>query len=110
MAERKFFIVRVKRTEGPSTLLTLREVAFRCGVHPDLIDRFTRLGLIDAAECDLSGEALFRREVIPVIGRILRLRNQLGVNYAGVGVILELMERIEALEACLRELEDRLMG
>jgi hypothetical protein len=34
----------------------------------------------------------------------------LGVNYAGVGVILELIERIEVLEACIRELEDRLMG
>ncbi|NLI32448.1 MAG: hypothetical protein GX422_06650, partial [Deltaproteobacteria bacterium] len=40
----------------------------------------------------------------------LRIRNQLGVNYAGVGVVLELMARIESLEANIRELERRLMG
>jgi hypothetical protein len=32
----------------------------------------------------------------------------LGVNYIGVGVILELMARIEFLEARIRELERRL--
>lgn len=110
MAERKFYIIRATKANRPSTLLPLREVAYRCGVHPDLIDRLSRLGLIDAVDCDLSGEALFHREVITVIGRIMRLRNDLGVNYAGVGVILELMERIEALEATVRELEERLMG
>lgn len=110
MAESRFYIVRVTEAGTTSTLLTLREVAYQCGVHPELIDRLSRLGLIDAADCSFSGEALFHREVVTVIGRILRLRNELGVNYAGVGVILELMERIEALEATIRELEERLMG
>lgn len=109
MAERKFYIVRVEETRRPS-LLTVEELACRCGVHPELIDRLSRLGLIDAADWDLSGEALFHREAITVIGRIMRLRNELGVNYAGVGVILELMERIEALEANIRRLEKRLTG
>jgi hypothetical protein len=44
------------------------------------------------------------------VRRILRLRNQLGVNYAGIGVILELMSRIEDLEDQIRELESRLLG
>ena len=47
----------------------------------------------------------FDSEVIPLIRRILRLRNELGVNYAGIGVILELMSRLEALEARIRDLE-----
>ncbi|MGP8195427.1 MAG: chaperone modulator CbpM [Syntrophobacteraceae bacterium] len=37
---------------------------------------------------------------------MLRLRNELGVNYAGVGVILELMSRLDALETRIRELEN----
>jgi len=49
---------------------------------------------------------LFDSEVIPLLWRILRLRNELGVNYAGIGVILELMSRIEALEARIREQEN----
>ena len=32
------------------------------------------------------------------LGRILRLRRDLGVNLAGVGVILEMAERIENLQ------------
>ncbi|MGP0044965.1 MAG: chaperone modulator CbpM [Syntrophobacteraceae bacterium] len=43
---------------------------------------------------------------MPLIRRILRLRNELGVNYAGVGVILELMSRLDALETRIRELEN----
>jgi MerR family transcriptional regulator/heat shock protein HspR len=50
---------------------------------------------------------LFHADVIPLLGRILRLRNHLGVNYAGIGVILELMTRIESLENHIRELESR---
>lgn len=110
MAEQKYFMVRVRRTYGFPPSLTISEVACICGVHPELIDRFLRLGLIDSVDCDANGEALFHDEVIPIIRRILRLRNQLGVNYAGIGVILELMARIESLEATIRELERRLFS
>lgn len=109
MADQKFIIVRVAETHGISPYLTAREVACRCGVHPELIDRFIRLGLIDATDRDADGEALFQHEVLAIVRRILRIRNQLGVNYAGVGVVLELMARIESLEANIRELERRLM-
>lgn len=108
MADQKYTMVQVKEAHGALPCLTLREVAWRCGVHPELIDRFIRMGLIDAVEWDAAGEALFHYEVIPVIRRILRIRNQLGVNYAGVGVILELMARIDTLESRIRDLERRL--
>jgi hypothetical protein len=35
----------------------------------------------------------------------MRLRKELGINYAGVGVVLELLSRIEKLEARIRQLE-----
>lgn len=105
MSERRFFMLRVKRGGEFSVNYTMREVATRTGVHPELLDRFVRLGLIEFTESALDGEWVFGPEVIPAVGRILRLRNDLGVNYAGVGVILELMSRIEALESRVRELE-----
>jgi MerR family transcriptional regulator, heat shock protein HspR len=37
--------------------------------------------------------------------KILRLRNELGINWAGIGVILDLLSRIEQLEARIRDLE-----
>jgi DNA-binding transcriptional MerR regulator len=105
MAETRFFMLQVKTDNEFSSSYTLTDVAYRAGLHPELIDRFIRLGLIEFSGRTHDGELLFDSEVIPLIRRILRLRNQLGVNYAGVGVILELMSRLEALEAQIRELE-----
>lgn len=98
----------MKRTYGHESYMELREVAHRCGIHPEMVKRLVSLGLIDYEETRPGGVVLFRHEVVPTIRRILRLRNELGVNYAGVGVILELMSRIEALEQQIRELESRL--
>ncbi len=105
MAKTGFFILQVKTDTEFSSRYTLTEVAYRAGLHPELIDRFIRLGLIEFSDRTDDGELLFDSEVIPLIRRILRLRNELGVNYAGVGVILELMSRLDALEARIRELE-----
>ncbi|MGC9964290.1 MAG: chaperone modulator CbpM [Syntrophobacteraceae bacterium] len=105
MIERRFSMLQVKIDNRVSTFYTLSEVAYHAGLHPELIDRFIRLGLIEFTDRGDDGELLFDSGVIPLIRRILRLRNQLGVNYAGVGVILELMSKLEAMEARIRELE-----
>ena len=106
MSETRFFMLQVKRGCESSAGYTLTEVAARVGVHPELLDRFVRLGLIEFTGSTMDGEFIFGPDVIPAIGRILRLRNELGVNYAGVGVILELIARIEALESRVEKLED----
>lgn len=110
MTEQKFLLVRLQRRLGPSPYLSLTELAYRCGVHPDLIDRFVHLGLIDAVDRDLGGEALFNAEAVFAVRKILRLRNELGVNYTGIGVIFELMSRIEMLEERIRELEGKIFS
>jgi DNA-binding transcriptional MerR regulator len=97
----------VKTYRKVSNFYTHTEVAYRAGLHPELIDRFISLGLIEFTDRNDDGELLFDYGVIPLIRRILRLRNELGVNYAGIGVILELTSRLEALEARIRELEGR---
>jgi MerR family transcriptional regulator, heat shock protein HspR len=110
MAERKYFLVQINSAKAFVPYLTSSEVAYRCGLHPDLLERLVNLGLIDYVERDINGDALFHADVIPLIRRIMRLRNHLGVNYAGIGVILELMDRIESLESHIRELENRVFG
>jgi len=103
MSERVFMLQVVKREFSAG--YTLTELATRVGLHPELIDRFVNLGLIEFTGSTGDGELLFDSGVIPIIRRILRLRNELGVNYAGIGVVLELMARIETMEARIRELE-----
>lgn len=104
MAKERYFLVRVKRAPDASAFIRLSDVAYQCGIHPELVERFMEIGLVDFIGRDSDGEALLQVGAIQIIRRILRLRNDLGVNYAGIGVILELMERIEALEARIREL------
>ncbi|ABK15963.1 chaperone modulator CbpM [Syntrophobacter fumaroxidans] len=110
MVEKRYFMINVKTVTSSSPFLTRNELAVHCGIHPDLIDRFIRLGLIDFMDRDSDGEAVFSAEVIPLVRRILRLRNELGVNYAGIGVVLELMARVETLENHIKELESRIFA
>ncbi len=109
MARREYFLVRASGSSGSSSYLTLSEVSYHCGLHPELIERLVDRGLVDYAERDVDGNFLFRSDVIPLLRRILRLRNHLGVNYVGIGVVLELMTRIETLENHIRELEERIL-
>ncbi|MGC8719027.1 MAG: chaperone modulator CbpM [Thermodesulforhabdaceae bacterium] len=85
------------------------EVAQQCGLHPELIDRFVSLGLIDPVCRDAGdGSWMFDESVVPIVKKIVRLRNELGINYAGIGVVLDLLSRLEALEERVRILEEQI--
>lgn len=106
MKRRANLPVLVKHTGPDHSHLRIGEVAVRCRTHPGLVHRFVRLGLVDPIDTSGTPEQwLFENEAVPLIAKILRLRNELGVNYAGVGVVLELLDRINTLENRIRELE-----
>ena len=110
MVEQKYLVVRMETQLEEVPYLTPDDVASRCGVHPELIDRFVRWGLIDTVMVKSDGVPLFDWEVVPLVRKIMRLHQDLGVNFAGVGVVLELLSRIETLEAQIREMERRVFG
>jgi len=84
----------------------MTEIAELCNTHAYIIDRFVRLGLVDPVGPDENSEQwAFQREVIPQVQKIIRLRNELGINYAGIGVVLDLLSRIEQLEAQIRMMQ-----
>ncbi|MBC2868709.1 MerR family transcriptional regulator [Streptomyces mexicanus] len=85
----------------PVPRLSLQTVARRSGVHPDLIRRFVALGLVDA-ERDAAGHLVFDPTAPAVLARIQRLRSGLCLNYASIGLVLDLLDRISLLEAALR--------
>ncbi|SDM75078.1 chaperone modulator CbpM [Actinacidiphila guanduensis] len=94
-------LVRIHRT-GPSPYrLPLAEVAGRSGLPPELVGRFVALGLVDA-ERDARGRLWFRPSAPAALARVQRLRDGLCLNYAAVGVVLDLLDRIERLETALR--------
>lgn len=79
--------------------MTLEEVAGRCGVTVEWLEELVRHGVI---ELERPGGRQVRAEVKLRVLRAVRLERDLGVNAAGTAVILELLERIDALEAELR--------
>lgn len=85
----------------PAPRLSLNVVASRSGLHPDLIRRFVALGLVDA-ERDAAGHLVFDPTAPAVLARIQRLRSGLCLNYASIGLVLDLLDRISLLEAALR--------
>jgi hypothetical protein len=89
-----YAIVRIPR-------LDLEAFARATGLHPELIRRLVALGLLDA-RTDPTGALWFARSEIAAAARLQRLREGLGLNYAAVGVVVELLDRIAELEAALR--------
>src|ERR1700722_5983418 len=71
------------------------------GTHPDLIRRLVALGLIDARQ-DPAGELWFAPGQAAALARVKRLRAGLALNYAAVGLVVELLDRIRVLEAAQR--------
>jgi chaperone modulatory protein CbpM len=86
---------------GRPTRLSLGGFAQRAGLHPELVRRFVALGLVDA-DRDAGGELWFRPAALVTVARVQRLRAGLSLNYAAIGLVLDLLDRIDELEAALR--------
>ena len=83
--------------------VSLESFSRATGLHPELIGRLVSLGLLDAT-FDTRGTPFFSVVEVARAARIQRLRDDLSLNYAALGVVLDLLERIDFLEAALRSL------
>jgi DNA-binding transcriptional MerR regulator len=81
--------------------LSLEQMAQRCGLHPDMVRRLVALGLLPCRP-GAHGEPRFDPSAVAVVARIQRLRAGLGLNYAAIGLVLDLLDRIEQLESASR--------
>ncbi len=81
--------------------LSLDEFAAVTGLHPDLVRRLVALGILDASR-DSAGELWFSRSQVAAVARMQRLRAGFALNYAAIGLVTDLLDRITELEAALR--------
>jgi chaperone modulatory protein CbpM len=88
--------------------LTFDAVAQTVGTRRSLVVRLAQQGLIEtvAGESEANEPRVPRRVVIQ-LRRMQRLRRDLGVNFAGAAVILDLVGRIEQLNRELAEMHSR---
>jgi hypothetical protein len=101
-----FALVRV---EGGRPALHQKTFARAAGAHPDLVTRLVALGLLEATT-DSAGELWLDPAQLAVFARIQRLRAGFSLNYAAVGLVADLLDRIGELQAALRTAQRQRQG
>jgi hypothetical protein len=88
---------RASRPGAPASPVEVEILARESGLHPDLVRRYLALGV---AEPD-------GRDGAARLARFARLRRDLALNCAGALLALDLLARIDELEARLEQQEVR---
>lgn len=81
--------------------LDLEAFSHAVGLHPELVRRLVALGLLEPVR-DATGQLWFAPGQIGACARLQRLRTGLALNYAALGIVVELLDRVASLEAALR--------
>lgn len=99
------YVLAVRTTDSSGIpLVAINTLATDAGLHPDLIIRLIALGAIEPVGGTRSAP-LFPADTAARLARIIRLRRDLGLNYAGALLATDLLARIEALEDILERLD-----
>ena len=97
--EKKYALTRIG--DRPGRLLDGEAFCRASGLHPALVQRLVALGLLEPQR-DALDRLWFAPAQLVVVGRIQRLRAGFSLNYAALGLVLDLLERIAELEAAAR--------
>lgn len=76
-------------------------------IHPQTLRQYEREGLVMPSRTD-GKMRLYSQRNIDRIKMILRLTRDLGVNLAGVDVVMQLKEQLDEYEATIDELKDEI--
>ena len=94
--------MRDNKTPSDEPVYLISVAARMCGLHPQTLRLYERLGLIQPHRVGNS-KRLYSEADIARLRRIQRLTQQMGVNLAGVEIILRLLERIEQMNREMSE-------
>jgi MerR family transcriptional regulator/heat shock protein HspR len=86
---------------------TLKCVCQRLDISPKTVRSYVEEGLVVSFR-DSVGRLAFDHNALETLEKIVRLRNDLGVNLAGIDIILRLCERVENLQEELSSLRGEL--
>ncbi len=78
-------------------------------IHPQTLRQYEREGLIEPSRTE-GRMRLYSQKDIDRIKMILRLTRDLGVNLAGVDIILQFKEQIDELEKEIERLKNELVA
>lgn len=95
------------RTLRDEPCFTIGVVARMLNLHPQTLRNYEQAGLIGPQRSD-GNIRLYSEREIERLRKINRLTQELGVNLAGVEIILRMTEQIEALQEELTQLQAQL--
>jgi chaperone modulatory protein CbpM len=104
MVKMQQYAIILRRRERQQ--LTLDDLAVHANVHPEVVLQFVEFGLITPVEQN-EKELLFDPAAGPRLRTIVRLRRSLGINLAGIAVILDLLDKMRALQRNNETLRNR---
>jgi chaperone modulatory protein CbpM len=81
--------------------LDIQSFSRAAGLHPENVRRLVALGLLETT-CTAAGELWFAPDQLVAAARIRRLRAGFSLNYAALGLVVDLLDRVARLEAALR--------
>jgi MerR family transcriptional regulator/heat shock protein HspR len=87
----------------PKPILTISQVAARFGISVRTIRVYEEEGFISVER--YGRRCLLRPVDVEAIAMIQRLKTDLGVNLAGIAIILEMRRQIEALRERLLDMD-----
>ncbi|HTQ81492.1 MAG TPA: helix-turn-helix transcriptional regulator [Thermoanaerobaculia bacterium] len=93
----------VRRRKAEQKYVMISVVAERFGIHPQTLRLYEREGLIKPAR-STGNTRLYDEEAIRRLEIILTLTRDLGVNLAGVEVILNMKEQMDRMQVDLDRL------
>ena len=94
-------MARRRREDGPSYVM-ISVVAERFGVHPQTLRMYEREGLLTPVR-SAGNTRLYDEDTIKRLETILFLTRELGVNLAGVEVILNMRRKMERMQGEVNE-------
>jgi DNA-binding transcriptional MerR regulator len=98
---------QIALSDNDAEELTLDSLAKQAGLHPFLVEQFVALGIVEPSGRHGTTQ-LFDASAVVRLRTIIRLRRSLGVNCAGAAVILDLVDKVRALQSENQVLRGRL--
>lgn len=89
------------------SLMRREEMCARLGIGDEMLEVCLHWEIVQLPEPDGEGSILFPLDSFDRLQRGLRLHHELEINWQGVSVALELLERIEALEQQVHDLSQQ---
>jgi MerR family transcriptional regulator/heat shock protein HspR len=74
------------------------------GMHPQTVRLYEREGLVSPRRVN-NKNRLYSEEDIERLRKIRRLTQEMGVNLAGVGIILDLLQKMERMQEEMENLQ-----